>query len=241
MNYIEDFFYVQKTAIVNTLKSFRYIFFVAFAIIAGSLAQNIVSNVLITLFGNSFLSIILGFILYLLEIFILSFIMNILTISVKRNTEGISIIRDDNGQFVSKLIQIGFLLYIVRLILQISGFMSIYIYIYTIAIIVLNALPESIYLEEYDGTSTIIHSVEFLGKNIINWGLPNILIYLIFKFMNIPYILPFNIHFSKDIKEIGFMLIIIIIYSLLLIYRGNLFEVLNRSSMRKREYMRKFN
>lgn len=241
MNYILDFLHVQKVSIINTFKNFRYIFIVAASIIAGSLAISVVSNVLTTLFGGSFLSILLGIIIYLLEMFILSFIMNVLTISVKQNANGISIIRDDNGQFVYKLVQIGFIFYIIKLLLNFAGLSSISQYIYLIIIVIFNALPESIYLEEYDGMSTIVHSVQFLGKNIINWGIPNLIILFLFKVLNISYIFPFNIYFSRDIVSIGITLLTVLLYSVVLIYRGNLFQVLNGSSMRKREYMRKFN
>ena len=121
------------------------------------------------------------------------------------------------------------------------GLGSIYSFVTLIIIIVFNALPESIYLENYDGLNTIMFSVEFLGKNLLNWLVPNIVIYLIFSALKIQYILPFNINFTTDIKQVLVAIAIIVLYSVLLIYRGNLFEILNGSSMRKREYMRKFN
>ncbi|MFY9284064.1 MAG: hypothetical protein WAO56_08080 [Miniphocaeibacter sp.] len=240
MNYLKDFFYVQKTAITNTFKGIRYFFIVAFAILAGSLAVNIISNVLYSIFGVGVLSIIIGVLIYVLEIFAISFVMNILYRAVKENGKGRGFIQDNSSQFMYKIIQIAFIFYLVRLILQIGGLYKIYYLILPIILIIFNALPESIYLENYDSQGTLIHSLEFLKNNIINWGIPNLLIYGVLWLFKIPYILPFNISFNRNILDIVISLAILLLYSIFLIYRGNLFEVLNGSSMRKREYMRKF-
>lgn len=241
MNYLKDFFYVQKTAIINTFKGIRYFFIVAIAILAGSLAINIVSNVLYSVLGVGIFSIIVGILIYILEIFIISFIMNILYKAVKENGKGSGFIQDSSSQFMYKIIQIAFIFYIVRLIIQIGGLYRVYYFLLPVILIVFNALPESIYLENYNSQGTLIHSLEFLKNNIINWGIPNLLIYGVLWLLDIPYILPFNISFNKNIIDILISLAIILLYSIFLIYRGNLFEILNGSSMRKRDYMRKFN
>ncbi|QQK07529.1 hypothetical protein [Miniphocaeibacter halophilus] len=241
MNYLQDFLYVQKTAIKNTFKGIRYFFIVAIAIIASSLVINIVSNILNSIFGFGMFSIIIDLLIYILEIFIISFIMNILFKAVKTNGKGKGFIQDSSSQFMYKIIQIAFIFYLVRLILQIGGLYRIYNFLIPVLLIVFNALPESIYLENYDSQGTLIHSLEFLKNNIINWGLPNLLFFGVLWLLDLPYILPFNISFTKNILDILISLLIVLIYSIFLIYRGNLFEILNGSSMRKRDYMRKFN
>ena len=241
MNYLKDFLDVQLMAIKNTFKSIRYIFIVAVSILAGSLAMNIISNILYTIFKGGVLGLFVNLGIYILELFILSFIMNILYKAIRSNSNTQGFFQDDNGRFVSKLIQIGFIFYIAQLFISFLGLGPIYYYITFIIILLFNALPESIYLENYDGVNTIMFSVEFLAKNLLNWLVPNIIIYLVFYVLKIQYILPFNIIFTTNIQQILIKIATIVLYSGLLIYRGNLFDILNGSSMRKREYMRKFN
>ncbi|WP_099203297.1 hypothetical protein [Miniphocaeibacter massiliensis] len=240
MNYINDFINVQVMAIKNTFKRFRYIIIVAFVIIAGSLAINVVSNLLGGLMPTGSMSIVIGTAIYLLELFVLSIIMSVLTVSIKENTSLSSFISLNNTQIFYKLIQIGFIFYIANLALGLMGLSKIYIIVYPALLILFNATPETIYLENYDGIGTIIKSVEFLKNNIINWVIPNVVIFGVIYLLNINYILPFGMYFEKDIKSVLIVFGKIVVYSIFLIYRGNLFEILNGSSMRKREYMRKF-
>lgn len=241
MNYLKDFINVQLTAIKNTFKNIRYIFIVAVTILAGSLAMNVISNILYNIFKIGALGIFVNLGIYILELFILSFIMNILYKAIRSNSNTQGFFQDDNSRFVSKLIQIGFIFYIAQLFISFLRLGALDFYIMVIIIIAFNALPESIYLENYDGLNTILFSVEFLGKNLLNWLVPNILIYLATYILEIQYILPFNLSLTTNIQHVLKTIIIIVLYSGVLIYRGNLFDILNGSSMRKREYMRKFN
>ena len=240
MDYIKDFIYVQKKAINNTLKSFRYVFIVFIIIFTGALAINITNNVLNLLFGFGIISMLKGIIIYILEIFIISFIMAVSYSSITKNSSLGRLSNHDKTQHMYKIIQIGFIFYIARLILGMIGLSTNFYYLSYFIILIFNALPETIYLENYDGLNSILQSIEFLKNNLLNWILPNLIVFVLFKFLSIPYILNFYQLLSKDPKELIISGVIVLIYSVYIIYRGNMYEILKGSSKRKREYMRNF-
>lgn len=236
MNIFEDFFHIQQKTLKRTFKNPRYIIIVSAIIIAGVIATNILSNILLGLFqGIVYLS---GTLVYLLRIFIIGFLMSILYRAVK-DSQSINLYQNQYfGQIGFKLLQIGFIIYILNFFLRpITG--RYYEFLYLLALVIFNPLPETIYLEDYDGLNSFIHSGKFIKENIINWGIPNILISLIFYFAtrNRSLLEALNL---KDIKSIAISLLIVLGVGIYMIYRGMLFDELNNSSRRKREFMRNF-
>ncbi|WP_300408264.1 hypothetical protein [Lagierella sp.] len=237
MDIFKDFFHIQQKALKRTFKNPRYIIIVSAIIIAGIISTNILSNILFGIVkGGGYFS---GLLIYILRVFIIGFLMSILYRAVKDSKSKTLYQNYDFSQFAIKILQIGFILYLVNFLLRtVNG--NLYRIIYLISLLVFNALPETIYLEEYDGFNSIVYSVDFFKNNLVNWGLSNIIISLIFYYVmrgqNLLAILNL-----KDIKGILVSVLIVLLAGIYMIYRGVLFDELNGSSRRKREFMRNFN
>jgi len=113
-------------------------------------------------------------------------------------------------------------------------------------IILFNALPESIYQKYYDPWETVTYAIEFIKENVIEWGIPNIILlgvmYLftgeilrgIFNYY-VSIITIFTSPFGVVTYLLGQLW-----FSYMMIYRGFLFETLSTSTRRKRLFMREF-
>lgn len=237
MEILNDFIHIQKKTLKNTFKNPRYIVLCAVVLAIGIIATNIISNILFGVLKlNGYIA---GLLVYIFKVCILGFTMSILYTGVKDTGSSIVFQDYDFKPFALKVIQVGFVIYIAQIILR-PITMKFYFIITVIAIIVLNALPETLYLEDYDGYNSIIKSVYFLKENILNWGLPNIIIMALIYASTSGASMFTGLYFS-DLKSIAKSIVIIIIMGIYLIYRGMLFEILNGSSRRKREFMRNFN
>lgn len=237
MDILNDFIQIQKDALKNTFKNPRYIVLCAVILAIGIIATNIITNILFGVLKlNGYIS---GLLVYIFKVCIIGFLMSILYTGVKETKNTIVFQNYDFKPFALKIIQVGFVIYIAQLILRpiAANFYSI---ITILAMMVLNALPETLYLEEYDGYNSIIKSVEFLKDNVLNWGLPNLIILVLIYIYSNGVSLLNGLNFSEP-KSIAESVVVILIMGIYLVYRGMLFEILNGSSRRKREFMRNFN
>ena len=237
MDILNDFIQIQKDALKNTFKNPRYIVLCAVILAIGIIATNIISNILFGVLKlNGYIS---GLLVYIFKVCIIGFLMSILYTAVKETKNTIAFQNYDFKPFALKIIQVGFVIYIAQLILRPIA-VNFYSIITIIAMIVLNALPETLYLEEYDEYNSIIKSVEFLKDNVLNWGLPNLIILVLIYIYSNGVSMLNGLNFS-ELKSIAESVVVILIMGIYLVYRGMLFEILNGSSRRKREFMRNFN
>lgn len=109
--------------------------------------------------------------------------------------------------------------------------------------ILLNPLPECVYLKYDDPWGTIVYAFEFIKENWLEWFIPNVV------FIGILYLLIgniqlnlFMINFASTINLSIYSILIYIIgqiiFSFFMIYRGVLFDKLSTSTRRKRIFMR---
>lgn len=111
--------------------------------------------------------------------------------------------------------------------------------------ILLNPLPETLYIKSYKAWDSILDSITFMQENWINWFIPNIIFYILI-FLVTGNVLSgiFNTYTSFstifNIRGIGLYLLGQGIFSFMMIYRGHLYKMLSGSTRRKRMYMRKF-
>lgn len=237
MDILNDFIQIQKDALKNTFKNPRYIVLCAVILAIGIIATNIISNILFGVLKlNGYIS---GLLVYIFKVCVIGFLMSILYTGVKDTNNTVVFQNYDFKPFALKIIQVGFVIYIAQLILRPIA-VNFYSIITIIAMIVLNALPETLYLEEYDGYNSIIKSVEFLKDNVLNWGLPNLIILVLIYIYSNGVSMLNGLNFS-ELKSIAESVVVILIMGIYLVYRGMLFEILNGSSRRKREFMRNFN
>lgn len=237
MDILNDFIHIQKKALRNTFKNPRYIVLCAVVLAIGIIATNIISNILFGVLKlNGYIS---GLLVYIFKICVIGFLMSILYNGVKDTRNSLTFQNYDFKPFALKLIQVGFVIYIAQLLLRPIA-MNFYSIVTIVAMIVLNALPETLYLDDYDGYNSIIKSVEFFKDNAFNWGLPNIIIMALLYALTNEASLLSSLYFS-DLKSIAKSVVVILIMGIYLMYRGILFDILNGSSRRKREFMRNFN
>lgn len=127
-----------------------------------------------------------------------------------------------------------------------SGAIGLSLIISLIIMIILNPLPETLYIKSYTAWDSILYSAKFMQENWINWALPNIIFYLLIYIITGEVLSGlFNTYttFSTilNIKGIIMYLLGQSIFSFMMIYRGHLYKILSGSTRRKREYMRKIN
>lgn len=146
--------------------------------------------------------------------------------------------------FAVYVVQLGLGLFLgplMRIIIMGYSFSAI---LYFVAILVFNTIPEVIYIKGYQMGDMFTYSLEFIKENWLQWLLPNII------FMYIMYIAFRNMVSSIFLASYGgnsvilvimaiiIMLVVQVVLLFAMIYRGNLFKLLDGSSMRKRNFKR---
>jgi len=114
-----------------------------------------------------------------------------------------------------------------------------------LVLILLNALPESVYQKFYSAWESIVYAFNFIRENWIEWFIPNVIMIAVLYFTTgriLTDLFTININFGFDISPKGILLYIIgqILFSFIMIYRGVLFELLSTSTRRKRMFMKDF-
>jgi len=111
-----------------------------------------------------------------------------------------------------------------------------------LVLILLNALPETIYQKHYSAWDTVVYAFNFVRENWIEWFVPNIIMIGIFYLVTGNVIrdvlaISSGMFFSFTLKGILSYIIGQAIFSFIMIYRGLLFDILSTSTRRKRAYM----
>lgn len=245
MNIIQDLIIINKKIVLKSLKStirnWR-IFLVGIAYIIASIiiwrvAANawILSGIIIALFQSAIIS----NYLYLIE--------NIVSydkFTMEDFKTGFTV-------YLRKIYMIVILFWFVRFGVSLFlrpiffitiGPFTIWALLQIIAFFLLNALPETIYQKHYFGFDIITYSFEFIKDNVIQWFVPNIIIFFVAYGLNLIINLFLNALGFLGSQFLISILIYSIIYQLLLsfamIYRGHLFNILSTSTRRKRMFMR---
>jgi len=126
---------------------------------------------------------------------------------------------------------LGFNALILDLIIKLSVF------------ILLNALPETLYLKVLEPMDSIMYAVDFIRENIINWAIPNLIFYLLLYSITGKLIVDiFAIHINASLGLDGLVRYLLgqVVFSFIMIYRGHLYKLLSTSTRRKRMFMNKF-
>lgn len=152
--------------------------------------------------------------------------------------------------YFSPVINILFFLFLVRLTLSLV-LPEVAFIVMLILLVILNPIPEVIYLGHSDGFGMLQESVDFLKENWLEWFLPLVLLTI----FSLGFPLPVS---PLQIGQLGFPFmtggallfdsIISIVWSLvgvfllfaLMVFRGHLFRALFGSSRRQRMYRSRF-
>ncbi|WP_352417817.1 hypothetical protein [Proteiniborus sp.] len=111
-----------------------------------------------------------------------------------------------------------------------------------LVLVLVNALPESIYQKHYSAWDTVTYAFNFVKENWIEWFVPNIIMLGLFYLVTgnvIKDVLAISSGFFFNFSIKGILLYVIgqIMFSFIMIYRGILFDVLSTSTRRKRAFM----
>ncbi|WIV11387.1 hypothetical protein [Proteiniborus sp. MB09-C3] len=124
--------------------------------------------------------------------------------------------------------------------LSLSGTISFIISL--LVLILMNALPESIYQKHYSAWDTVTYAFNFVKENWIEWFVPNVIMLGLFYLVtgNVirdVFAISSGYFFSFSIRGILLYVIGQVMFSFIMIYRGILFDTLSTSTRRKRAYM----
>lgn len=251
MEFLEDMIYVNKGVLDKTIKSFTKNWMIIFTGLAYTIINMLVYNILGLLLAGP-LSILSGIAFALVQSSIVSNYLYLLNNVVNYNRLTINNFKDGFTYYVRKIYGVLFVMYLGRLLLstvtpilgQAGQVLNLLIF-FGIPII-LNALPETVYLKEYDAWESIVYAFGFLKENVINWVIPNLIFYGVIYFVSGQILLDINIfntglrfNLSTNIDAIVFYMVGQTIFSFMMIYRGHLYKILSTSTRRKRAFMKK--
>lgn len=248
MDIIKDMIYVNKTSGMKTLKNFKKNWYILFTGIVYTILNLMIFNIISRLFIGP-LYILSGIVVAIISSSFISNYLYLLFNIINYDRITFQDFKDGFTFFLWKIYGVFFIGYIASLLLSLFGgtLGDITTLLYLGVLIALNALPETLYLKTYSPWESILKALEFIQENWLNWLIPN-MIFLILLYMITGNILTniFNTHLSFNvfsvfsIKEIIRYILGQILFSIMMMYRGNLYKILSTSTRRKRMFMNKF-
>ncbi|MBZ2175954.1 hypothetical protein K8M07_11965 [Schnuerera sp. xch1] len=249
MNLLEDMILVQKNTLKKTIKSFGKNWIIIFTSIVYVLI-NLVAALFVGNLLRGPLSILSGIITAIITSSLTSNYLYLLFNVINYNKITYNNFKDGFTQYLWKVYGIFFIAWIVTYVLSaisrlFGNNLGILITLFSLAaVILLNALPETLYQKYYSSSESIQYAFEFIKENWLNWFIPNVILLLILYLITGRLILNmFTTHLSFNMNfDIGSMIRYLIgqsLFSFVMIYRGHLFKLLSTSTRRKRMYMKK--
>ncbi|HLR20947.1 MAG TPA: hypothetical protein VK087_02980 [Tissierellaceae bacterium] len=252
MDIIKDIIYVNKKTVKNSFQSFKKSWYIIFTGIVYTILNLLIFNLVSSIFRGP-LSILLGFILAIVSSSFISNYLYLLFNIVNYDRVTFQDFKDGFTALIWKIYGVFFISYIANLLLSLvieplgNEVGNINSLLYLLAFVILNALPETLYLKSYRPWDSIVSTFEFMKDNWLNWIIPNIV------FLGLLYMITGNVvtdilntHISINVFSLlsvkGIIMYIIgqSIFSFMMIYRGHMYKILSTSTRRKREFMNKF-
>lgn len=247
---LKDIIYINKTAFNRTIKSISKNWMIIFTGIIYTIL-NIAIFALINVLFTGFLSILTGIVVAIVTAAFISNYLYLLFNIINYDRLNIQIFKDGFKYFLWKIYGVLFIAYIGSILLSIVsnmlGSMGFIIntLIYLAILVLLNPLPETIYLKSYSSWESVQSTFEFMKENWFNWLLPNIIFHLVLYFTTGNVITDiFTTHLSFNmIFTIRNLILYIVgqgLFSFIMVYRGHLYKLLSGSTRRKRMFMNKY-
>lgn len=246
MNFFDDLKLVNKVSLKNTfsglkrnwtiaLVGFLYWILIFLAIGVSGLLLRGPFSILRGLFTTLFISSLISNYLVMLQLTVLN------------RKIGFNDFKEGFKFYVWKIYGIFFILYLVNYLLNILGRslntnIGLLSQLFSISLFILfNALPEAIYLKNYEPVDTIKFTLGFMKENWIQWAIPNILIVIVLYFVSkgLTGVLLggfLNMNITSVLRSLLQALISQVFVAVFMIYRGNLFYILDNSTRRNRSY-----
>lgn len=250
MDIFKDFLLINKQTMEKTIKSLKSNWLIIFSGIAYILLTTIVSFVVLTVF-RGVLGLIGGIIIAVFSASLISNYLYLLYNVINYNRLKVQDFKDGFTYFLRKVYVVFFYGWIGSILLSVFyRMLGTNAYVLSLIVnisilILLNPLPESLYLKARDPMGSIVYAFDFMKENWINWLIPNVvfhgvLFYLTGNIITNLFTTNVNMGFGMDIVSIIKYLIAQVLFSFIMIYRGHLFKLLSTSTRRKRMYMSKF-
>lgn len=250
MDIITDFLLINKQTLKKTISSLISNWMIILTGIVYVVLNIVIYSVVLTLFSG-ILSIFAGIILAIVSASLISNYLYLLYNVINNNRITFQDFKDGFMYFLRKIYTIFFFAWIGSFLLDaLSGILGSNAYVLNIIIsisilIILNALPETLYLKTIEPMESIMYAVDFIKENWLNWLIPNVIFYTALYFLTGKIITDlFTTHifsgFDFNVLSIIMYLLGQGLFSFIMIYRGHLFKLLSTSTRRKRMYMNKF-
>lgn len=248
MEVLKDALTVNKKAFENTLKSIKNVPIIALVLIVYTILQALF-NLLISPLNILANGMIAGIIRYVFNILLLSNLLGILFSVVNYNRITKNDLTSGFQTYKGQLMNTYFIFYLAEWViysfvntlgyggLNTNVLSSILLFI---IMFIKSPIFEMIYLDNSYGMDAIRRSLAFIKDNFLQWGVINIIFVIFYqRFFQV------FIYGNLLLKGPGLGLIIRVLLSLCLIafglvYKGQLFSILNNSSMRKRKFQGMF-
>ena len=230
MNILTDVINVNKETLNRTIKSLKYIPLLAIVILGLSIAEFWIQTLLSGFSGG--VNFLLGFARYFVTVFFGSALIGLLYDLVMFNRFRINGLIDGYKAFFGPFSSVMFIYILLEYaFIFLSGTMPLF---NMLSLIIMFGIESLLYEEVYIANNYSIeaysHILSFLIENILHWLITMVFYVYIQIQMRYSGLAIFNIEFL--IRTLIFSLILAFIY----LYKGHLFNILNNSSRRKREF-----
>ena len=250
MNILEDFLNINRQTLKKTLLSLKDNWVIIFTGIVYVILNAVIYTTIFTLF-TGVLSIIAGLISAVVSAAMISNYFYLLYCVINHGRISVQDFKDGFGYFLRKIYGVFFFAWIGSYIFSLLGGIlgsSIYALNSIISLsilLILNALPETIYLKSLDSMDSIMYSFDFMKENWFNWLVPNGVLYIILYMVTgniITNLFTTNISYGVFFGGVNIVKYLVGqgIFSFIMIYRGHLYKILSGSTRRKRMFMSKF-
>lgn len=250
MDIVKDFLLINKKTLKKTVLSLKSNWIIVFSGIAYILLSTFVSLLVFTLF-QGVLGLIGGIIIAIFSASLISNYLYLLYNVINYNRLKLQDFKDGFTFFLRKVYVVFFYGWIGSILLSLfyrilgSNSYILSMIVNISILILLNPLPEALYLKARDPMDSIMYTVDFMKENWVNWLIPNILFHGVLFYLTGSVITNLfsthvNVGFGLGIGNIAKYLTAQILFSFIMIYRGHLFKLLSTSTRRKRMYMNKF-
>lgn len=242
MNAIDDLKIVYKKTTSITLKKIKKNPVVLILPAIYSMLLFFVNNLMFTVIGGTGMGLGIGFIIPIIQALILSSyyeLLSDLTIygKIKFNNFNQTFLKN-----FGSIYSVYFIIYLIKIVMSNSPVSNI---IFILMFLAVNPIAESIYLRGENYTGAYTYSFNFMKENIAHWTLP-LVIYLLIIYVvggiNAPLAIISNVvNIPIGINYLSTALIpfiiIEVITAIYAVFRAELFNILSKSTKRKRAYM----
>lgn len=250
MNILKDFLNINKQTFKKTMSSLKNNWIIIFSGIVYILL-NMFVIILINTFFRGFLGILSGLAIAIVTASLISNYLYLLYNVINYDSLKLQDFKDGFTYFLRKVYIVFFYGWIGSILISLlTGILGHNAYILNLLVsisifILLNPLPETLYLKVLNPMDSIMYSIDFMKENWVNWLIPNIAMLVVLYLLTgkaVTGIFTTHISYIASFRIVDIIkyLIAQALFSFVMIYRGHLYKLLSTSTRRKRMYMNKF-